>query len=78
MAGGSVASGNAIGCSSSRPWLRRSPVDVDVDVYVDVQSTRGPAAMRRDLLGGIVVLAESSNSGVPQLYCNTLPLNCIS
>ena len=72
MAAGRVASGNAIGCSSTRPWLRCSPVDAKL--------SRGPAAMRRDLLGGIVVLAESGNNGVPQLYCNyaTLPLNCIS
>ena len=45
-------SGNAIGCSSTRHWLRRSPVDA--------QLTCGPAAMRRDLLGGIVVLAKKA------------------
>ena len=54
------------------PWLRRSPVAA--------QLSRGPAAMRRDLLGGVVVLAESSNSGVPQIYCNfaIMHLHCIS
>ena len=41
MAAGRVVSGNAIGCSSSRPWLRRSSIDV--------QSTRRPATMSHDI-----------------------------